>query len=78
MTFSGHFLAIRMIIFHKTEVLTVILTCLTGLTYYWFKSYDTNANISISFSFAILYKNRRLQHLRFLRFCVFCHNFCTN
>jgi hypothetical protein len=41
MTFSGHFLAIRMFIFHKTEVLTVILRCLTGLTYYWFKSYDT-------------------------------------
>ena len=30
-----------MIIFHKTEVLTVILRCLTGLTYDWLKSYDT-------------------------------------
>ncbi len=37
-TFSGHFFTICMFIFHKTEVLTVILRCLTGLTYDWFKT----------------------------------------
>ena len=37
-----------------------------------------NANISISVYFAILYKNTRLRFLRFFRFCVLCHTFCTN
>ena len=36
---SGHFFAICIFIFHKTEVQTVILRCLTGLNYNWFKSY---------------------------------------
>ena len=40
MTVPGHFFAMCMFIFHKTEVLTVILRGLTGLTYYWLKSYD--------------------------------------
>ena len=31
--------AIRMFIFHKTEVMMVILRCLTGLNLDWFKSY---------------------------------------
>ena len=30
-TNSGHFFEICMFIFHKTEVQTVIMTCLTGL-----------------------------------------------
>ena len=38
---SWPFFAKCMFIFHKTEVLTVILKCLTGLTYDWFKNYDT-------------------------------------
>ena len=65
-TLSGHFFAICMFIFHKTEVLKVILRCLTGLNYDWFKSYDTRRKISISFFFAILYKNRSLRLLCFL------------
>ena len=40
-TIPRQFFAICVYIFHKTEVLTVILRCLTGLTYDWFKSYDT-------------------------------------
>ena len=40
-TISGHFLAICMFIFHKTEIRMVILRCLTGLNLNWFKSYDT-------------------------------------
>ena len=44
-TFSGHFFTNCIFIFHKTEVGTVILRCLTGVNYNnsdWFKSYDTN------------------------------------
>ena len=38
-TVSGHFFAICIFIFHKTEVQTVILRCLMGLNCNWFKSY---------------------------------------
>ena len=43
-----------MFIFHKTEVLEVILRCLTGLIYDWLKSYDAK---------------RKYFHIFFLRFC---------
>jgi hypothetical protein len=39
-TTSSHLFANCMFIFHKTEVQTVILRCLTGLNLDWFKSYD--------------------------------------
>ena len=39
MTFSGHFFTTRVFIFHKTEVLTVILRYLMGLNLDWVKSY---------------------------------------
>ena len=77
-TFSGHFFAICMFIFHKTEALTVILRCLTVQFKVGSKVMTQNANISISFFFAILYKNRYLHLFCFLCFCVFCHNLCTN
>ena len=32
-------------IFHKTEVQTVILVCLTGQNINWFKSYDTKCTL---------------------------------
>ena len=44
-TISGHFFAICMFIFHKTEVQTVILRCLTGLNLNWFKSYGLRCNL---------------------------------
>ena len=40
-TIFSHFFAIYLSIFHKTEVLTVILRSWTGLNLNWFKSYDT-------------------------------------
>ena len=43
--FSGHFFAICIFIFHKTEVQTVILRCLTGLNLNWFKSYGLRCNL---------------------------------
>ena len=61
---SGLFFDICMFIFHKTEVLTVILRCLIGLTYDWFKNYDKNINISFLF---IFYSKTDV-----------CRNFCTN
>ena len=47
-----------MFIIHKTQILTAILRCLTGLTCDWFKSYDANHKHFHFFSFVILYKNR--------------------
>ena len=38
-TISAHFSANCMFIFHKKEVQTVILRCLTGLNIDWFKNY---------------------------------------
>ena len=53
-TVSGHFFAICIFIFHKTEVQTVILRCLTGLNCNWFKSYGLRCSwrlraISVNF-----------------------------
>ena len=39
-TISGHFFANYISIFHKTEIQTVILRCLTDLNLLWYKSYD--------------------------------------
>ena len=44
LTLSSHLFANYMIIFHKTEVQTVILRCWMGLYLNWFKSYDTKCN----------------------------------
>ena len=45
MTIPGHFLAMYVFIFHKTEVLTVILRCLTGLNLDWVKSYGLRCSL---------------------------------
>ena len=74
---SGLFFAVCMFIFHKTEVLTVILRCLTGLTHDWFKSYDTKRKY-FHFFFLKFCTKTDVCILCFLYFCVFCHNFCTN
>ena len=39
-TLSGHFLANHINIFHKIELPTIILMCLTCLNLVWIKSYD--------------------------------------
>ena len=39
-TMSGHFLPKNMVIFHKTEIQTVILRCLTSLNLNRFQRYD--------------------------------------
>ena len=83
------FFANYMFIFHKIEIQTVILRCLTSLNLNWYKSYDTkrkntkNPNVCFctkfqKFTFSvvvILYENTQMF---FQHFCVLCHNFCTN
>ena len=44
-TISGHFFANYMFIFHKTEVQTVILRCLTSLNFNWFKGYGLRCSL---------------------------------
>ena len=67
MTFSGHFFAMCIFIFHKTEVLMVILRSLTSLTYDWFKIYDTKRKYFHFFFFCDF-----VQKQTFALFCVFC------
>ena len=55
-TLSGHFFANYMNIFHKTEVQTVNLRCLTDLNPNLFKSYDTKCQHFHFPFFAILKK----------------------
>jgi hypothetical protein len=72
------FFAIFMFIFHKTEVLTVILRCLTGLTYYWFKSYDTKRKYFYFFFFCHFLQKQTFASFAFFAFLCFCLNFFTN
>jgi hypothetical protein len=51
-TVSGHIFAIRMFIFHKTEVQTISLRCLTDQNTNLFKSYDTKSKY-FSFRFFV-------------------------
>ena len=74
-TVSGHFFAICIFIFHKTEVLTVILRYLTGLTYDWFKSYDTKQKNSKNANLCVW---KKLQKNGNGNISVLCYNFWTN
>ena len=40
-------------IFQKTEIQTVILRCLTGLSFIWYKSYDTKSKIQTMHNFTV-------------------------
>ena len=44
-TIPGHFFSICVYIFHKIEVLTVILRCLMGLNLDWVKSYGLKCSL---------------------------------
>ena len=57
------FFAKYMVNFHKTEIQTVILRCLTGLNLDWFKSYDSKCKY---FHFGFLWYCRKKC------ICVFC------
>ena len=51
-TISGHFFAMCIFIFHKTEVHTVILRCWTGLNLDWFKNYGLRCSLRLHASSA--------------------------
>ena len=54
MTISGHSIANYINIFHKTEVLTVILRCLMSQYLNWIISYDINYKLFWQLCFSIL------------------------
>ena len=74
-TISGQFFANYMIIFHKTEVQTVILRCLTSLNLNWYKSYDTKRKNAKNANECFCTK---LQKTENGNMCILCHNFWTN
>ena len=65
------FFAICMFIFHKIEVLTVILRCLTGLTYDWVKSYDPKWKYFHFFFCCDFVQKQRFSSLEFFSFLYF-------
>ena len=56
-TISGHFFAMCMFIFHKTEVQRVILICLMGLNFNWFKNYGLKCILRLNTALANSQKN---------------------
>ena len=70
----GQFFANSMFIFHKTEIQTVIIRCLTGINLDWFKSYDTKCKYRFPFA---VFCNFVQKH-SFAFFAFLCHIFCTN
>ena len=58
-TLSGHFLANYINIFHKIELPTIILMCLTCLNLVWIKSYDI-------FSFPVFYHFVKKKYWKFM------------
>ena len=75
MTISVHFLTNHMVIFHKTEIQTVILRCLMSLNLNWYKSYDTKRKNSKNANLCFWTK---LQKNRNGNISILSHNFWTN
>jgi hypothetical protein len=72
-TIPGHFFATYMFIFHKTEIQTVILRCLTSLNPNWHKSYDKNhKNIIIAKDAFVCFwtKLQKKKEMEIFAFCV--------
>ena len=63
--------AICMFIFHKTEVLKVILRCWTGLDYDWCKSYDKKCKYFHFFFFCNFVEKHMLAVFVFFAFLCF-------
>ena len=69
---TWQFFANYMFIFHKTEMQTVILRCLTSLNLNWYKSYDTKRKyfhyffVNLCFLLQLLYqlRFRLVKHLK--------------
>ena len=74
-TIAGHFFAKCMYIFHKTEVQTVILKCLTSLNPNWYKSYDTKRKNARNANECFCTKLPKIGNGNI---CSLCHNLWTN
>ena len=61
-TLSGHFLAHYINIFHKIELQTIILMCLTCLNLIWIKSYDIK-HIFFHFLFFAILQRKNTENL---------------
>ena len=61
-TLSGHFLANYINIFHKIELQTIILMCLTCLNLIWIKSYDIK-HIFFHFLFFAILQRKNTENL---------------
>ena len=70
-TLSGHSVANYIIIFHKTEVSTVILRYLLSLNLNWIKSSDINSYVSWQLCFSILAETKASKMAIFWPFVVF-------
>ena len=73
MTITGHFFTNYMFIFHKTEIQTVILRCLTIINLNCYKSYDTkhkNAKKHKKRKHVFLYKIAKETEMEIFAFCV--------
>ena len=73
LSFSGHFFAICMFIFQKTEVLAVILRCLTGLNLDWFKSYGLRCSLRLCACSANSKKRQRINSHFFANYIIVSH-----
>ena len=74
-TLSGHSVANYICIFHKTEVLTVILMCLLSLNLNWIKSYDINSNVFWQLFVSILEEKKVSKIAIFNHFWSFLGNY---
>ena len=64
------FFAKYMFIFHKTEIQTVILRCLTSLNHNWYKSYDKKRKKCKRRKLLFLYKIAKIKEMKIFAFCV--------
>ena len=77
-TFYYHiwpFFANCVLIFHKTEIQTVILRCLAILNLIWYNSYDTKHKNAKNTNLCFCTK---LQNTKNGNICILCHNLRTN
>ena len=71
-TISGHFCAICMFIFQKTEVQMVILRSLISLNLNWYKSYDTKRKNTKNTNESFCTKSQKSE---IENICILCHKF---
>ena len=68
-TTSGNFFANYMNIFHKTEVQTIILRCLTSLNLNWYKSYDKKCKHAKNVNECFCTKSQKME-MEIFAFCI--------